>query len=214
MKLGADVQGLDTAARSVTGSARRLHASVQSVDRMVRSLWWEGGDADRFRSSWTGGLRAKTDAALGSLDAAATDLRAQAEQQRRASDGAGGGDRSLALGYERQASGSTGLVGGTAEGHARIFAGVAAEHGPVEVAHRGSGIGGIGEEVITQVLGFASGDDGPEVSQLQVLILEPPPRAGLRTAFSVIGSCAAVERERVGPVLRDVIASFTFRRRS
>lgn len=88
--LGADPEQLDLLARDFEQAAERLDAAYSTVEvRVVRSAW-DGGDADGFRQAWTGGCRRAFSAAAAHLRQGATTLRANAEDQRRASAGDGG----------------------------------------------------------------------------------------------------------------------------
>lgn len=88
--LGADPDQLDLLARDFEQAAERLDAAYSTVEvRVVRSAW-DGGDADGFRQAWTGGCRRAFSAAAAHLRQGATTLRANAEDQRRASAGDGG----------------------------------------------------------------------------------------------------------------------------
>ena len=50
MKLGADVAAVDSLSRVVNDESQRLQTSLRTVDGMVATVWWQGPDADRFRS--------------------------------------------------------------------------------------------------------------------------------------------------------------------
>src|SRR4051794_35579764 len=86
MKLGADVAAVDALSRAVNDESQQLQRSLRTVDHMVATVWWQGADADRLRSTWAGDLRAKGGQAAEALALLARQLAAQADQQRRASD--------------------------------------------------------------------------------------------------------------------------------
>lgn len=90
-QLGADVEALDRTAGVFADQSRRLTTVASLLSLHIRSAWWEGRDGHEFTSRWTGThaptLRRVADELAERGDA----LRRQAEQQRRASQGAGGG---------------------------------------------------------------------------------------------------------------------------
>src|SRR3954452_17753656 len=127
MKLGADVAAVDSLGRVVNDESERLRRSLRTVDGMVVTVWWQGADADRFRTAWGGDLRAKGGQAAEALALLARHLAAQADQQRRASDP----DATTSSGAGPP--GLTGQVTGVVGVDARWDHKVAIEHGTLVV---------------------------------------------------------------------------------
>ncbi len=89
-QLGADDVQLDELARGIARQAASLRSARGVIDGAVRSLWWQGGDADGFRQQWTGAHGPRLGSIADRLDDVARELRRQAADQRAASAAASG----------------------------------------------------------------------------------------------------------------------------
>jgi hypothetical protein len=94
--MGADVEQLDELARTMDTTSRRLTGCARSTAAAVGAVGWCGPDADEFRAWWLRTGAIQLDGAAYRLRQLGADLRRQAGQQRRTSDGeslgvAGGG---------------------------------------------------------------------------------------------------------------------------
>ena len=87
-QLGADDVEVDRLAATFDSTAARLRTSEESITSSVQSVTWLGPDADSFRTKWKSGMKAQLTTVSERLTGLAKELRAQAEAQRGASDGA------------------------------------------------------------------------------------------------------------------------------
>jgi Alpha/beta hydrolase len=89
-QLGADDVELEELARGIVKHAASLRSARAAIDGTVRSLWWQGGDADGFRQQWTGAHGPRLGAIADRLEDVGRELRRQAADQRAASAAASG----------------------------------------------------------------------------------------------------------------------------
>ena len=87
---GADVAQLRQLAKDLGAGANRLNALGQQLGSSVGSGLWKGRDGDRFRNDWTSSHAKLLKSATAGLEAAAKALIANADEQEKASSGAGG----------------------------------------------------------------------------------------------------------------------------
>lgn len=85
--LGGDPADLRALAQAMAGTAQRLGDLRVTLAHLVHGLGWEGPDADRMRADWDAQLSEQLSGAASFLLGGADDLRAQADQQERASSG-------------------------------------------------------------------------------------------------------------------------------
>lgn len=88
---GGDVAQLRQLAKDLAGGANRLNALGQQLNSTISSGLWKGHDGDRFRSEWTASHLKLLRSATSGLEAASKALLANADEQEKASKGAGGG---------------------------------------------------------------------------------------------------------------------------
>ena len=81
-QLGADVEQLDSLANRFNAVADELDGMVNQLGSQIHSAWWQGSDADRFRSDWDGQYRSNLIAVSTRLRDTATAITQQANQQR------------------------------------------------------------------------------------------------------------------------------------
>ena len=86
-KLGADVEQLDTLAKKFDQEAEQLTQAVSQIGSQVKSVWWEGRDADRFRSEWEATYASQLRKISEALKQVGQGVRKQAQQQRTTSGG-------------------------------------------------------------------------------------------------------------------------------
>ncbi len=84
-QLGADVEQLDALARRFNEVASQIEQMVGQLGGQIHSAWWQGGDADRFRSDWDGTYRGQLQNVCTRLQDTASQVTAQANQQRQTS---------------------------------------------------------------------------------------------------------------------------------
>ncbi|MFV0307101.1 MAG: hypothetical protein ACK5OX_05095 [Desertimonas sp.] len=84
-RLGADVEQLESLARSFDSARRDLGATARELSNRTSSVFWVGRDADDFRRRWSQASAPALRQLGQTLDDAATSLRRQAGEQRRAS---------------------------------------------------------------------------------------------------------------------------------
>lgn len=87
---GADPDELDRLAARFHNSAEQIRAVERTVNLHVSSSPWKGLNADRFRTQWAGEHRRAINEAFRFLQDGSRELRANAQEQRRVSSGAGG----------------------------------------------------------------------------------------------------------------------------
>ena len=88
--IGSNPDELDALASELDEASATLEsAHVRVMTRIVRSPW-QGEDADDFRQQWTGPAKRVFARTATELTDTAKTLRRNADDQRRASDGAGG----------------------------------------------------------------------------------------------------------------------------
>lgn len=86
-KLGADVEQLDTLSKKFDQEAEQLSQAINQIGSQVKSAWWEGKDADRFRQEWEGTYASQLRKIAESLKQVGQTVRKQAQQQRQTSGG-------------------------------------------------------------------------------------------------------------------------------
>lgn len=84
-QLGADVEQLDMLGRKFDEEAQKIEATISTITSQIASTWWQGADAERFRSQWESADTSALRQVVQRLQQAATDCRAQATQQREVS---------------------------------------------------------------------------------------------------------------------------------
>ncbi len=87
---GADPEKLDALGRTFGDGAQHLDDIVRDVRRLLPQVDWRGGDRARFEGEIDHDLLPKASSGAQRLREAANDLRRQADEQRRASEGRGG----------------------------------------------------------------------------------------------------------------------------
>ena len=83
--IGADPEALDQLAASFERQARTLDGTAQRVRSQIHASPWQGGAANRFRTDWDNTHMPRLRQTAGSLRTAASALRREAADQRRAS---------------------------------------------------------------------------------------------------------------------------------
>jgi uncharacterized protein YukE len=81
-QLGADVEQLDSLSAKFNNVAGELESLIGQLGGQIGSTWWQGSDAERFRGDWDGQYRGQLQAVVNRLRDTATQVTAQANQQR------------------------------------------------------------------------------------------------------------------------------------
>ncbi|MEZ5320673.1 MAG: WXG100 family type VII secretion target [Microthrixaceae bacterium] len=81
-QLGADVEQLDRLAAKFKEKAAEIGQMQSQVSAQIGSTWWQGADADRFRSQWDGEVRGQLAKLSQLLERTATVVTKQAADQR------------------------------------------------------------------------------------------------------------------------------------
>lgn len=84
-QLGADVDQLDALSQKFDTVAGEIQQMMSSLGTQIDGAWWQGGDADRFRSDWQGTYRPQLQNVCEALQNTARTVRDQAGQQRQTS---------------------------------------------------------------------------------------------------------------------------------
>ncbi|MFM7069212.1 MAG: hypothetical protein ACKOYM_07100 [Actinomycetes bacterium] len=84
-QLGLDPQQLGVLAKSLQRESGTIRTLARQLDGQLRAAWWQGPDADKFRSQWDGEHRTQLERVATSLDTAATAVTANVAQQTQAS---------------------------------------------------------------------------------------------------------------------------------
>lgn len=87
---GADVAQLRQLAKDLAGGANRLNALGQQLGSTISTGTWRGHDAEQFRSEWASSHLKLLKSATAGLESASKALLANADEQEKASTGAGG----------------------------------------------------------------------------------------------------------------------------
>lgn len=88
---GGDVAQLRQLAKELAGGANRLSLLGQQLSRAVSTGAWKGQDGERFRSDWTSSHSLLLKSTAAGLESAAKSVLANADEQEKASSGAGSG---------------------------------------------------------------------------------------------------------------------------
>ncbi|MGR0158860.1 WXG100 family type VII secretion target [Paenarthrobacter nitroguajacolicus] len=82
---GADIEQLNSLSKQMGQAGSRLQNQELQVNGLISGIAWKGTDGERFRSEWNSTLRPMLHRASRSLDDASRMLRAQADEQQKAS---------------------------------------------------------------------------------------------------------------------------------
>lgn len=85
-RLGADISQMHDLSRTMRGEADKILSSISTIKGRLDSTWWEGPDAQRFRSAWDGDHSARLRQVADALMQAAADVSNQAKQQQHVSN--------------------------------------------------------------------------------------------------------------------------------
>lgn len=83
--LGADPEQLEVAANRILAGADSYERARDQIGHWLRHMDWEGPEAERFHAAFVSQMRPQIDAAAAFLRQAASELRAQADAQTKAS---------------------------------------------------------------------------------------------------------------------------------
>jgi uncharacterized protein YukE len=86
-QLGLDPDQMGTLQKALQRDAGAIRSLAKQLDGQLRSAWWKGTDADRFRADWDGNHRAQLEKVSAALEAAAKVVGANITQQVQASQG-------------------------------------------------------------------------------------------------------------------------------
>lgn len=89
-QLGADTAEVDRLAGTFETTATRLVSAETTITALVKSVQWDGPDSVAFRGTWNGSMRAQIATVSERLHGLGKNLRIQSDQQRKASEAAGG----------------------------------------------------------------------------------------------------------------------------
>lgn len=86
-QLGLDPEQMAVLQKALQREAGTIRALAKQLDSQLKSAWWKGKDADRFRSEWDGGHRAQLEKVSAALEGAAKTVATNVTQQTQASQG-------------------------------------------------------------------------------------------------------------------------------
>lgn len=86
-QLGLDPEQMGTLQKALQRDAGTIRGLAKQLDGQLRSAWWKGTDADRFRSDWDGNHKAQLEKVSAALEAAAKVVATNITQQTQASQG-------------------------------------------------------------------------------------------------------------------------------
>lgn len=86
-KLGLDPEALKTLQKQLQSDAANIRTMTGKLDGQLRSAWWEGPDAKKFRGEWDGAYKSSLTKVAQALEQAAQALAANITQQTQASAG-------------------------------------------------------------------------------------------------------------------------------
>lgn len=84
-RLGLDPEAMSALQKQLQTDAGTISTLTEKLDGLLRSAWWEGSDATKFRSEWDGGHKAQLAKVAAALEAAAQAVAANVSQQHQAS---------------------------------------------------------------------------------------------------------------------------------
>lgn len=84
-QLGADVEALDVLARRFDEEAAKIEQTISIINSQLHSTWWQGTDAERFRSDWESSHTSALRQVSEQMKAAGSACSSQANQQRQTS---------------------------------------------------------------------------------------------------------------------------------
>lgn len=86
-QLGLDPEQMGALQKALQRDAGAIRTLARQLDGQLRSAWWQGRDAERFRADWDGNHRAQLEKVSAALDAAAKVVATNVAQQNQASQG-------------------------------------------------------------------------------------------------------------------------------
>lgn len=86
-QIGLDPEQMGALQKAMQRDAGAIRALAKQLDGQLRAAWWQGRDADRFRSDWDGNHRAQLEKVSAALDAASKEIATNVAQQTQASQG-------------------------------------------------------------------------------------------------------------------------------
>lgn len=86
-QLGMDTEQMGTLGKAMQREAGQIRTLAKQLDGQLRSAWWKGTDADRFRSDWDGTHKVQLDKVASALEAQAKVITTNVTQQTQASQG-------------------------------------------------------------------------------------------------------------------------------
>ncbi|MCB1271617.1 MAG: hypothetical protein M9942_03810 [Microthrixaceae bacterium] len=84
-QLGLDPEQMTQLSKTMKTEADSMDASAKKIDSKLRSAWWKGKDADKFRGDWEGRHRKALNDAARLLRDAAEHITRQVSEQNQAS---------------------------------------------------------------------------------------------------------------------------------
>lgn len=84
-KLGLDPEAMAALQKQLQADAGTINSLTRKLDGLLKSAWWEGSDATKFRSEWDGNHKAQLTRVAAALEATAQAVAANISQQRQAS---------------------------------------------------------------------------------------------------------------------------------
>jgi len=84
-QLGLDPEQMGALQKSLQRDAGTIRTLARQLDGQLRSAWWRGTDADRFRADWDGNHRAHLEKVAAALESAAKVVATNIAQQTQAS---------------------------------------------------------------------------------------------------------------------------------
>lgn len=84
-QLGLDPEQMTALQKLMQREAGGIRTIAKQLDSQLRSAWWKGTDADRFRSEWDGTHKAQLEKIAAALDAQAKVVQKNVTQQTQAS---------------------------------------------------------------------------------------------------------------------------------
>jgi uncharacterized protein YukE len=86
-QLGMNTEQMGTLQKAMQRDAGQIRTLAKQLDGQLRSAWWKGTDADRFRSDWDGNHRSQLEKIAAALEAQAKVIATNVTQQTQASQG-------------------------------------------------------------------------------------------------------------------------------
>jgi len=83
---GMDIDEARGHAQNMRGGGEQCFGMMQAMDAFLDATFWQGGDAEKFKQEWHGGVRQQVHGAATALSESSTTLHREADRQEEVSN--------------------------------------------------------------------------------------------------------------------------------